>query len=519
MPEKTAGPSNPEPPASDNDGVIKLERETNVEVLRQAAQLLEAENERLVKKTLSLQREVLRLKGLGPADLQLQIAELERQLRQRNEELFGRSSEKRPSQQDGVPAQRGAQKGHGPREQKQLPIREEVFKLDVPDQQCPECGGALAEIAGQTEDSDEVTVVERHFEIRRIKRQKYRCRCGECVETALGPDKLLPGGRYSIEFGVEVAIQKYLDHLPLERQVRIMAREGLVIDSQTLWDQLNAIAKHVEPAHLRQRLELMNEPVLGADETRWPVCEKGRDARNWQVWALASPTAVHYQVREDRSADSAQALIGDFSGVLITDDYGAYEALRKRGGKFAHSNCWAHVRRKFIELESTNPAEAKAVLDLIGELYEIERQCPTGPPGDALRRQLRSERSREVIARIDDYLHATMALPESGLARAIGYARGCWQGLVRFLDDPRIPLDNNATERALRGVVVGRKNHYGSRSKRGTEVSAILYSLLESAKLAGVEPKEYLRAAVIAAIRGLAVPLPHEYAVAISASK
>ena len=108
----------------------------------------------------------------------------------------------------------------------------------------------------------------------------------------------------------------------------------------------------------------------------------------------------------------------------------------------------------------------------------------------------------------------TRTLPESGLVKAIDYMLGMWKGLVRFLDDPRIPLDNNGTERGLRGVVVGRKNHYGSKSRRGTEVAAIFYSLIESAKLAGVEPKAYLRRAVEAALRGEKAPLPHELAAA-----
>jgi transposase len=496
--------------------VIKLERETDIEVLRQAAQLLEAENERLVKKTVALEREVLRLKGVPPGELQLRLAELERQLRQRNQELFGQSSEKRHEEGEKPSQPRAPQKGHGPREQKQLPIREDVFRLDDPDKQCPKCGGALTELKGQFEESEEITVVERRFEIRHIKRQKYRCQCGACVETALGPEKLFPGARYAIEFAVEVAVQKYLDHLPLERQVRIMGREGLVVDSQTLWDQLSAVAKHLEPAYWRQRTLMLQEPVLGADETRWPVSEQGKERKTWQVWALASPSAVHYQLHEDRSADSAKELLGDFAGALMTDDYAAYEALRKRGGKFTHANCWAHVRRKFIELESTNPAEAKAMLDFIGELYQVEKQCPTGPPGDAMRRHLRDERSRAVVAKIDEFLRTTLALPESGLARAIAYTRGCWDGLVRFLEDPRIPIDNNLTERALRGVVVGRKNHYGSRSRRGTEVAAILYSMVETAKLLSVDPKLYLKAALLAAIRGEIVPLPHEYAAALA---
>ena len=122
----------------------------------------------------------------------------------------------------------------------------------------------------------------------------------------------------------------------------------------------------------------------------------------------------------------------------------------------------------------------------------------------------RAECSREPLKSIHAWALGQRALPQSPLGKAIRYMGDLWPGLVRFVDDPRLALDNNATERALRGIVLGRKNHYGSRSERGTEVAALFYSLIESAKLAGVEPDAYLRAAAHAAVRQQPVPLPHE---------
>jgi transposase len=127
---------------------------------------------------------------------------------------------------------------------------------------------------------------------------------------------------------------------------------------------------------------------------------------------------------------------------------------------------------------------------------------------------LRNEKSRDVVRRIQQWALEQRALPQSGLGKAIAYLGAMWKGLVRFLDDPRIPIDNNGTERAMRGPVIGRKNHYGSRSRRGTEVAALFYSLFESAKLCGIEPKAYLRAAVTTALEGGVIPLPHEMPVA-----
>jgi Transposase IS66 family len=175
-------------------------------------------------------------------------------------------------------------------------------------------------------------------------------------------------------------------------------------------------------------------------------------------------------------------------------------------------------RRKFVEAEPHYPAPCGEALALIGQLYAVEQTAPlAGGMDDAsraealrLRAMLRAEQSGPLVAELRAWAHRQRALPESSLGKAIAYMLGLWPGLTRFVEDPRIPLDNNATERGLRGMVVGRKNHYGSRSKRGTEVAALFYSLIESAKLCGVEPKAYLLQAVRAALANPGtVTLPH----------
>jgi transposase len=493
--------------------VLELSRESNVDVLRQAALILDQENKKLIQKNLQLTRELLSLKGEPQMDLALKLEQLEQQLAARNQKLFGDSSEKR-GMGTTLKTEPKPQTGHGPREQPELPIVEAIHQLDAPDQMCPQCGGQLTEWAGQFEESEETDFVERRFFVRKHKRQKYRCACGGCVETALGPPKLTKGGRYSVEFAVHVAVSKYLDHLPLERQVRMMARQGLRIDSQTLWDQIEALCRHLQPAHEALHAHVLCQRVIGADETHWKLMGKkdaeGGEAKRWQVWAIAAPDAVSYTFEDSRSVAAADHVLGAYKGIVMADGYGAYQALQKKSGTFTLAHCWAHVRRKFVEIEEFFPAEATAALDLIGELYGVEKLCPTGPPGDELRRKLRAERSREIVGRIQAWALSVRALPQSGLGKALAYMAGLWPGLTRFLDDPTIPLDNNATERALRGVVVGRKNHYGSRSRRGTEVAALLYSLCETAKLNGIDPANYLAGATWSALRGEQILLPHE---------
>jgi transposase len=493
--------------------VIDLATETRPEVLRQVAQLQEVENERLRGRLAALTRELAGLRGQDPqAALQAELALVQAQLAAAQQRLYGRSSERRAPEAapgDAARAAKTPQTGHGPRVQPTLPVVEVGHALDAADRVCTACGGALTEMTGQSEDSEEIDVVAASYRVLRHRRTKYRCGCGGCVETALGPPKLVPGGRYSIDFAVSVAVAKYLDHLPLARQVRQMARAGLAIDTQTLWDQLAALARHLEPTYQGLHDYVLTAPVLGADETTWRLLEKPK-GKTWYAWSAVREDAVVYRIDASRSAEAAKQLLRDYPGVVMCDGYAAYGTLaraRDGPGGFRLAHCWSHVRRKFLEAEPDFPV-AKELLDRVTALYAIEAE--TRGAADA-RRARRATESKAVIGEIHAWLLAQRALPQSSLGKALAYTAELWPGLVRFPDDPAIPLDNNATERALRGVVLGRKNHYGSKSQRGTEVAALFYSLLESAKLAGQEPAAYLAAATRRAVeKPGAVTLPRD---------
>jgi transposase len=483
--------------------VLDLVRETDVERLRQMALLLEAENARLHQRLVALTRELAEARGEDRAQLELELQHLTEQLAARNRQLFGDPSERRGRGPRDQPAAREKTRGHGPREQPTLPLVEVTHTLDPADQVCPQCGGDLRPWEGQTEDAEEIDVVERSFRLVRHRRQKYRCGCGSCIDTALGPPKLIPGGRYSVDFAVAVAVGKYLDHLPLARQVRQMARAGLRVDTQTLWDQLNALERHLAPTYAALGAYVRAAPVLGADETTWTLMTPGK-SKTWWVWSLTRPDAVLYELAPSRSGATARTVLGDFGGIVLCDGYGAYRALTtasdRAGPTVTLAHCWAHARRYFVEAEPHYPA-VRQVLDLIGTLYAADAAAHATAAGDAT--VLVAQRQATVapiVAAIRAWLTTQAALPRSALGKAIGYALTLWPGLIAFLAHAGIPLDNNATERALRGVAVGRKNHYGSRSERGTRVAAVCYSLLESAKLAGLEPAAYLAEATRRAI-------------------
>jgi transposase len=491
--------------------MLRIGTEKDIEVLRQAALILDRENEKLLEKNLALQRENLRLRNESPEQLQQRIQALEEQLQRARQEIFGDSSEKRPGKAESTKPEKKPQTGHGPHEQKCLPLLETVHLLDEADRKnCAVCGGEMKPFDGQFEETEEIDVIVRQTVVRKHRRQKYVCACHATVETAPAPAKLIPGGRYSTGFAIEVTIDKYADHLPLERQVRRFLREGLVVDSNSLWDQVNALARVCEPVAESIRRYILAQPVVHADETHWKLLDgnKEREQKRWQAWGLVVPDAAHYSILPSRSGDEAEKILTIdgtlFGGVVVCDDYAAYDILKKPGGAtLAH--CWAHARRKFVDGENAIPPDKlEEILELIRQLYKVESTAPPGYSAEALalRLKLRQDRSKEIVEDIRKWRDAQACLPRSSFGLAISYLRNTWHGLTRFLDDPRIPLDNNPVERALRGPVLGRKNHYGSKSERGTVVAATVYTLLETAKLNDADPRLYLQSVVAAHLRG-----------------
>src|SRR5438067_2617530 len=256
----------------------------------------------------------------------------------------------------------------------------------------------------------------------------------------------------------------------------------------------------------------------GGPETTWQLMEPGR-SKTWWVWALCGPEAVVYRLLGTRSAAGAATMLGDYRGIVVCDGYAAYRALAKHspgeraGPTITLAHCWAHVRRQYVEAETSSP-QAAEVLRLLGELYAAEaaaQKTAAGAAAVVLRE--RRARAAPIVERIRTWVTQQRALPQSALGKALAYTTELWPGLAAFLYQAAIPVDNNATERALRGIALGRKNHYGSRSERGTRVAALCYTLLESAKLAGVEPAAYLAEATRRAIvTPGTVTLPRELA-------
>lgn len=496
---------------------LRVEDIRDIEVAKQVAQLAIAENARLHERLSTLLQELAEARGESNSKaLQQELFALQEQMASLQRKLFAASSERRP-RDGGDKERKKPEPPTGPREQKKLPHVEDVHELVGDERKCGCCGLEMVLWDGQDEETEEVDVVERKFVLKKHIRKKYRCKCGASPKLAPRPPTLPGGGRYSLAFAIGVVVAKWCDHLPLERQVRMMRREGLDVDSSTLWEQAERLARVLAPTYDAIRLHIAAKNVAHADETSWKMLKKGSKA-HW-VWSLSCADAAYYRVKDSRGHEVIVDMLDGFSGVLVVDGYGAYKAAKKKlGSKIKLAICWSHARRTLIEAEAAYPQAGEA-LDLIGEMFLIERDMPDwhAITDRVLRdkalehiRDTRRKKTKPLIEALDAWVKAQQALPESSLGKAIGYFTEYADGLRVFLDEPRVPMSNNPAERSLRGPVVGRKNHLGSKSVRGTEVAALFYSLLESAKLAGVEPHAYLTAAATAALLGDATLLPHQ---------
>lgn len=504
-------------------------------------QALANENELLMKRIGNLVQQLAKATSRDlQLELGLEISRLQRQVDARNRSLYGSKSERRPradadKPEDGKRRRRRKRTGAKRTVQPKLPIREVHHTLSEAESQgsCRECNGDLVEMEGQTEDAEEVGVQRIRYELRLHRCHKYRCtRCG-WITTAPGPTKLVPGGRYGIDFAAQVAVDKYEDALPLNRQVKRMKRAGLEVTSQALWDQLEVLYLLLVPTLLVLHERILQAAVCFADETPWRMMPKEGGSKRWWLWTLSDGIGVYFQLVSSRGTAAARSLLHDFAGILMSDDYVVYSSLEKartrsggvqqvidKDGKivdlwtpdYVLATCWMHARRYLHRAERYHP-EAGPALDLIADLYQVEDDCKAEvearrkAAGDAVtddhatewlieaRRRRRDAESRPLIAQLDQWRQSVVRLDGTALAEALDHLDRLWSRLLLFLDDPRIPLDNGHAERQIRGPVVGRKNYAGNRSEVGARVAALFFSLIGTARNLGLDPYAYLVAA------------------------
>lgn len=494
--------------------MFDVDRTTDVEALRTAAKILDAENDRLNKK-LKLAFEMLeKAQGLTPEQRQQTLALLQEAQEESRPGWSDGGSERRPRPKplsvDGPP-----QTGHGPTPQPKLPTQEELHTIAEADRTCPCCGGQLEDWAGECDERERIAVEKTAYRVIRHVLQKARCRCGH-IETAEPPAQLVPGGRYDSSFAIETFVHKYADLLPRNRQVRMMRRAGLSVTSQTLWDQEWALVQALLPVKKRLHERLLREPVLICDETRWPLLgAKGRSSKNHYIWSATGNAGVIFEIYASRANESGKKLLDGFKGTVLADGYIVYTSLAASEG-FTLACDWTHVRRKFLLAEDTAGEVATGFISNIGQLFLIEREIKAkvmdldAPDAAEVRTSVRAERSKPVVAAIGEAAMRVKARPQDPIAKAVKYLSNRWDELNVFLDNPAVSITSNEIERQLRASVIARKTSLGSRSNRGLTAASVGFSIVGTCRKHGVASDRYLRIAVAAHLAGGAVPLPDE---------
>jgi hypothetical protein len=299
-----------------------------------------------------------------------------------------------------------------------------------------------------------------------------------------------------------VLVSKYCDHLPLYRQEEIYAREGVELSRSTMAAWVGGTSRLLEPLVEALRRHVMSAQKLHADDTPVPVLAPGNGkTKTGRLWTYVrddrpagdeSPPAVWFAYTTDRKGEHPKAHLSTFTGTLQADAYAGYNAVYETG-RVREAGCMAHVRRKFYDLvEAHKSPVATEALERIARLYAIEKEIRGRLPEE--RREVRNLRSRPLLDSLKQWLEETLGKlsRKSDTAVAVRYALGQWKVLELYCDDGRLELDNNAAERGLRKVVLGRKNYLFAGSDTGGERAAAVYSLIGTAKLNGINPEKYL---------------------------
>jgi transposase len=377
----------------------------------------------------------------------------------------------------------------------------ETRKHEPAETVCPDCGGQLRALGEDV--SEMLEYVPARFKVIRHVRPKRSCSACERIVQAPAPTRPIARGLAGPGLLAHVLVSKYADHLPLYRQSEIYAREGIDLERSTLADWIGASSALLEPLVEALRRYVFDCSKLHADDTPVPVLAPGTGkTKTGRLWTYvrddrpagsqAAP-AVWFAYSPDRKGEHPEQHLRKFCGTLQADAYAGFNQLYE-SGRIQEVACWAHVRRKFYDLQQAHGSPiATEAIERIGQLYAIESEI-RGRPSDE-RRQIRQARARPVLESLRQWLESclTKLSRKSDTTVAVRYALSLWDALTRYCDDGQLEVDNNAAERELRAVALGRKNYLFAGSDTGGERAAASYSLIGSAKLNGLDPEAYLR--------------------------
>lgn len=389
-----------------------------------------------------------------------------------------------------------------------LPRVRKEHDLAEAEKLCPCCGEGLVsfgeEISEQLDYEPASLFVWLHV------RKKYACKgCEGCVKTAGKPPQPIDRGLPGSGLLAHVATSKYADHIPLHRQESTLARHGVEISRKTLCDWMARVGELLSPIVAAMRSRVLQSRTIQTDDTTVPVRDpmqpgKTKTGRLWTYLGDRHHPYTLFDYTPDRSRDGPEQWLGGFEGYLQSDAYAGYNGIFARG-KVIAVGCHAHARRYFFDAKTADAERACHVLALYSQLYDVEREAKRiveesqredkAAYLEEVRLVLRQERSVPILQQFHDWLEeqAPKAIPKSPIGQAIGYARSNWTALERYAAHGFLDMDNNASERALKHVVLGRKNWLFAGSDNGGRTAARIFSLTVTCKRLGVDPFAYLR--------------------------
>jgi transposase len=448
--------------------------------------------------------------------LEAEVHQLRGENRKLQDQLFGRKSEAasvpdRSNDLEGgedrgptTPTKRGQRKDRpGPtrRDYSHLPVVEELRELPQQQHICPRCGAAL--VPSDTEDSEQIEIEVRAYR-RRIRRRRYQrtCSCSNCPRTftAAPAPKLIPKGVLGVSVWVEILLDKFASYRPTERLLAQWRLLGLDVAAGTVAGGLERLGPLFQPLYDALLKRNAAAAFAQADETRWMVfvVQEGKTGYRWWLWVFLGEDTVAFRLDPTRSHDVPEGHFpADADVVLMVDRYSAYKAMAQvKRGNVVLVFCWAHVRRDFVKVGKGWPEHkewALAWLRRIRALYGHDR-CRRGAKADGAAFATADAELRQTVAAMQARANAELADPKlpTPCHEVMTSLQEHWSGLTRFLDDRRIPLDNNASERRARGPAVARKNYYGSGALWSGRLAAMLFSLFATLDLARINIRIWL---------------------------
>lgn len=333
------------------------------------------------------------------------------------------------------------------------------------------------------------------FIVRQLNREKYIDKQTGTIYIEAKPAEALEKCEADPTLIADVAVSKYVDHIPEYRKQQQYKRDGVVIPASSMNDWIHRTADYLRPIAEMIKKQILATQYIQIDESTIKVMQKEKTKIGY-MWVINSPKLrmSYFDFYPGRDSQIPKLILDDYGGSLQSDGYKVYEVLEKVNNKITYYNCWAHARRKFEESKSYDLKLSTTVLSMIQQLYHVEHKCRDEGYTEDQRKELRQTESKPVLEKLKEYLDAQFLTQISGSPthKAIGYTLGRWIKLKAYIDDGAIEIDNNLVENAIRPLALGRKNYLFAGSQNAAKNIGTYYTIFSSCKSLGANPYDYM---------------------------